>query len=169
MVLRPIVELPAHCVGGVCVFQWSQGVCCWGAFVLAPDRVSKANWWLCLSPWDPAGCSLKKRHRPPSCRPTTFRRCCRNWVQCVFCSSQGRRPGNSINADQGDMKRNLSGGEGAWARVWGWEIPARYSRVHLNTWLGLWNQSPPLDLPLMRLEAGVGIRVPSACQWMKDL
>lgn len=109
------------CWRGLCVPVIPGGVL-FGAFVLAPDRVSKANWWLCLSPWDPAGCSLKKRHRPPSCRPTTFRRCCRNWVQCVFCSSQGRRPGNSINADQGDMKRNLSGGEGTWARVWGWDI-----------------------------------------------
>lgn len=40
------------------------------------------------------------------------------------------------------VKRQLSGGGGAWAGVWGWKVPKRYNRAHLNTQLELWNQPP---------------------------
>ena len=60
-------------------------------------------------------------------------------VRCELGSSRRWRPRLS---DPWLLKLALSVGEGAWAGARGWVVLARYSRTHLDAWLGLWNQSP---------------------------
>lgn len=67
-------------------------------------------------------------------------------------STHGAWPGAAWRRDMGPhscmlttcrmLFPHLSGGERAWASVWGWEIMTRYSWTHLNTGFRLWNQSP---------------------------
>lgn len=62
----------------------------------------------------------------------------------VYTTGKGGDPGRPISSYQnwrlGHRTSPLWWGRSL-ASVWGWEVMARYSPAHLNTWLELWTQS----------------------------